>query len=181
MMKTASMERLARRARSGDREAFVELMESCKLSLIGVARSILHSEEDVADAMQETALDAFERLSSLKKPAYVKTWLTRILLNNCYDLLRRNRTVPFDPFTLSEGDESQSAEYDWDTSLDVRDTLGELAQSEQLLLTLFYVEDMSQKDIGRLLGLKENAVKQRLARAKRHFRCQYEKGSAVNE
>ncbi len=177
MVKTKDLEKLAKRAQNGDKEAFVELMEACKLSLLGVARTLLHSEEDVADAMQETVLSAFEKLPTLKKPAYCKTWLTRILLNHCYDLLRGKKTVPIDPFSFPE----KPVEYQWEPSMDVRAALNGVSDSDRLLLTLFYVEDMSQRDIAQALGATVDGVKQRLARAKRHFKASYEKGEAVNE
>ena len=49
----------------------------------------LKNEEDVADAMAETVLTCWEKISTLRKNRYVKTWMIRILLNKCYDLLRK--------------------------------------------------------------------------------------------
>lgn len=172
-MKT--IEGLVRQSSAGDKEAFIELIERCKLSLLGIARSILKNEDDVADAMQETVLNAFERLPQLRKPSYFKTWLTRILINNCYDLLRQKRTEPLD------GVSEQGKEYDLDTALDVHSVLERASDSDRLLLILFYVEDLSQRKIAAILGISENAVKQRLARAKRHFKQNYEKGALVHE
>lgn len=176
MVKTKTLEGLARQAAAGDKEAFIELMERCKLSLLGVARSILRNEDDVADAMQETVLNAFEKLPGLRKPAYFKTWLTRILINNCYDLLRQKQTEP-----LEDSLPEQGQELDLDESMDVQSVLEKVSDSDRLLLTLFYVEDLSQRQIAAVLGVTENAVKQRLARAKRHFRQKYEKGELVHE
>lgn len=170
------IERLARLARGGDREAFVALLERCKPSLLGVARSILRQEEDVADAMQDTVLKAFRGIETLKKPKYCKTWLTRICMNCCYEIVRRGKTVP-----LADALPEQEIEYEWDAPLDVRAALDSLLDNERLLLTLFYVEDMSQKQIGAVFGISENAVKQRLVRAKKHFKSVYLKGEAVNE
>ncbi len=172
----AGMEQMVRQAAAGDKEVFVDLMEACKPSLLGVARSLLKNEEDVADAMQETVLDSFQNLHALRKPGFFKTWLTRILINNCYDILKQKKTVPLEDFMTDDG-----VEYEWDRPMDVRNAIGGLNSSDRLVLTLFYVEDMSQKDIARALNISENAVKQRIARAKRHFKNIYEKGAAVNE
>ena len=170
------MERLVKRAMSGDKEAFVALMEENKRSLLGAARAILKNEEDVADAMQDTVLDAFEKLHTLHKVQYFKTWLMRILINNCYTVLRQRKTVPIGDFLPEEG-----REYEWDEGLDVQAALEETGAGERLVLALYYVEDMSQKDIAAAMGISENAVKQRLARGRRHFRNIYLKGAAVNE
>jgi RNA polymerase sigma factor (sigma-70 family) len=165
---------LVKRARSGDKEAFVQLMEESKLSLLAAARAILKDEEDVADAMQETVLTAFQKLCTLREEKYFKTWLIRILINHCYTILRRRKTVPLSDFLPEE-----SKENNWDDILDVRTALEETSAGDRLVLTLFYVEDMSQREIGRVLGISENAVKQRLARGRSHFKSIYCK-EAVN-
>ena len=168
------MNLLVKRARSGDKEAFVQLMEESKLSLLAAARAILKDEEDVADAMQETVLTAFQKLCTLREEKYFKTWLIRILINHCYTILRRRKTVPLSDFLLEE-----SKENNWDDILDVRTALEETSAGDRLVLTLFYVEDMSQRETGRVLGISENAVKQRLARGRSHFKSIYCK-EAVN-
>ena len=162
------MNLLVKRARSGDKEAFVQLMEESKLSLLAAARAILKDEEDVADAMQETVLTAFQKLCTLREEKYFKTWLIRILINHCYTILRRRKTVPLSGFLPEE-----SKENNWDDILDVRTALEETSAGDRLVLTLFYVEDMSQREIGRVLGISENAVKQRLARGRSHFKSLY--------
>lgn len=162
------MNLLVKRARSGDKEAFVQLMEESKLSLLAAARAILKDEEDVADAMQETMLTAFQKLCTLREEKYFKTWLIRILINHCYTILRRRKTVPLSDFLPEE-----SKENNWDDILDVRTALEETSAGDRLVLTLFYVEDMSQREIDRVLGISENAVKQRLARGRSHFKSIY--------
>ena len=73
---------LVKRAKSGDEEAFIRLMESQSDCMYKMAKTILKNEEDVADAMAETVLVCWEKLSTLKENRYVKTWMIRILMNN---------------------------------------------------------------------------------------------------
>ena len=87
------MNLLIKRAKKGDKNAFVELMRVNELSLYKIAKSILKNDEDVADAMQETILSAFENMKNLKNDTYFKTWLTKILINKCNDILRKNSKV----------------------------------------------------------------------------------------
>ena len=54
---------------------------------------VLFGEEDIADAMQDTILSAYEHIGELRVVSYFKTWLTRILINHCTDTLRRQRRV----------------------------------------------------------------------------------------
>lgn len=175
------MEQLIKQAQRGDKDAFVELMERNKLALLSAARAILREENDVADAMQETVLSAFQGLCTLRQPKYFKTWLTRILVNHCTTILRKRKLVQLSDFLPEDSLAQGEREPDRETALDVRTTLGEIGQSDRLILTLFYLQDMSQKEIAQVLGISENAVKQRLARSKRHFKAVYEKGVACNE
>ena len=127
------MERLVRKAQRGDKKAFMDLIEANQLALYRAAKAILHREEDVEDAVQEAICKAFYKLSDLRQPKYFKTWLTRILINCCYDLIRQQRgLVPLE--ILPE--EGRSDERD--LSLDVQQTLNDLGENDRLVLTLFY-------------------------------------------
>lgn len=91
------MEELINRALAGDGEAFTQLMEGQKQILYKVARSYLHSDADAADAIGDTVLACWEKLPALRQPAYFRTWLTRILIRKCQDILRqRRRVVPLE-------------------------------------------------------------------------------------
>ena len=68
------------------------------------ARAILSDDEDCADAIQETIVKAFSKINSLKQDAYAKTWLIRILINECYKVLRqKSRQIPMDMETEMAG------------------------------------------------------------------------------
>lgn len=87
------MNRLVKKAQSGDADAFIELIEMNKMTLQRVAFGYFRDEEDVADVIQDTILDAFEHLQELKKTEYFKTWLVRILMDDMERLIyRRVRT-----------------------------------------------------------------------------------------
>ena len=167
--KTMSTERLVRKAQDGDKEAFLSLMKESELAMYRAAKAVLHREADVEDAVQETVLRAFYKIGDLRQPRYFKTWLTRILLNCCYDLLRTQRGIV--PLELLP--ETGKAE-DRDAALDVRETLASLGENDRLILTLFYLNDMAIKDIAQLLQISQGAVKQRLVTGRNHFKEQYE-------
>ena len=82
---------LVKRAQKGDTEAFIQLIENHKISLYKTAKSYLKNEDDVADVMQDTILSAFEHMKDLKSVRYFKTWITRISINQCNDLLRQRK------------------------------------------------------------------------------------------
>lgn len=82
------MIQLVKRSISGDADAFLELMEKNSLEMYKVARGILDNDEDAADAMQDTILTCFEKIHTLKNPEYFKTWMIRILINECNKIHR---------------------------------------------------------------------------------------------
>lgn len=67
-----------------------------------VAWAYLKNDEDVADAISETILNCYEKLSTLKKDSYFKTWMIRILINNCNEMLRHKGRV-FPAVEMEEG------------------------------------------------------------------------------
>ena len=73
------------KAKNGD--AFIALMKSYMQSMYKIARSILKSDEDVADAIQETILSCWEKIDQLKECRYFKTWMIRILINKCNNII----------------------------------------------------------------------------------------------
>ena len=87
------MENLVKKAKSGDSGAFAQLIRMNTQSMYKVAWAYLKNDEDVADAIQETILKCYEKLSTLKKDSYFKTWMIRILINNCNEMLRHKGRV----------------------------------------------------------------------------------------
>lgn len=150
-----------RRARDGDRDAFVALMRQQEEALHRMAWSMLRKDEDVADAMQETVLKAYRSLPSLREPNYFRTWLFRILINECNTLLRgRKRTVSVSDFPITA---SPANEYD---RIDLRDAVDRLDEKQRTVVILHYFEDLSVAQTAQTLELTESAVKTRLMRAR---------------
>ena len=87
------MELLVKRAMNGDGESFIQLMETYRESMLKVAWGFFSNQEDVADAMQQTILNAYEHIGELKKINYFKTWLIRILINNCTQLYNSQKPM----------------------------------------------------------------------------------------
>ena len=128
-----TLEELIERAIAGDGEAFTQLMEGQKQTLYKVARSYLHSDADAADAMGDTVLACWEKLPQLRQPAYFRTWLTRILIRKCQDILRqRRRVVPLEGAPEPAGEEPGHARAEFLALLDSLD--GEVPHGAAALL-----------------------------------------------
>ena len=56
-----------------------------------IAKSYLHNDHDIADVLQDTILACFENIHTLREAKYFKTWLIRILINQCKDFLQKNK------------------------------------------------------------------------------------------
>lgn len=85
---------LVKRAIKGDEEAFLELMHSYQEALYRTAISYVKNEEDALEAVQEVTYRAYRSIKTVKEPAYFKTWLIRIMMNYCLDVLKRsNREI----------------------------------------------------------------------------------------
>lgn len=143
-------------------------MDGQREMLYHTALLVLKKEEDALDAIQETVLSCWENLPRLRQNRYFKTWLTRILLNKCYDILRVRSH-----FVYGEEIPEQIREPDWDTALDVENTLSCLPKNDRLLLSLYYYDGMSTREIAKALGLSEGAVRTRLTRSRKRFRKLY--------
>ena len=155
------MKDLIQRARKGDGEAFVALMEAHKQSLYAIARSYFGSGMDAEDAVAQTVMNAWEKLHTLRQPAYFKTWLTKILLNNCHDILRQRKNI----VTLDALPEREGAEDDHG-DLYFEELLSRLSPTLRTAMQLYYGEGFNTREIGDILGLSSGTVTARLKRGR---------------
>lgn len=162
------MLQLVKRSMAGDADAFLELMEQNSLAMYKVARGILNNDEDAADAIQDTILTCFEKIHTLKKPEYFKTWMIRILINECNKILRHYSNIKM-------GEEIQEIPNP-DMSLaefEFKEMLQKVDEKYRVVLILYYVEGFKIADIAGILDLNENTVKTRLTRAREQIRKEY--------
>ena len=131
------------------------------------ARSILPEDEDCADAIQETIVKAFSNINSLKQDAYAKTWLIRILINECYNVLRqKSRQIPMDV----EGEMAAKAAVEPKDYSDLYRAVSQLQEDLRMPVVLYYGEDFSVREIAQVLEISEGAVQKRLARARQKLK-----------
>ena len=163
------MELLVKKARRGDAEAFITLIEENKQSMYKVARGFLQNEEDAADAMAGTVLNCYEKSGTLKDTAYFKTWMIRILINNCKDILqKRRRSVPVEDIP-----ETEDFRLEGDME-EFRELIEPLREQDRSIFTLYYVYGMKVKEIAADMGMKESTVLSRLKRGREALRDEME-------
>src|SRR3982751_2983603 len=98
---TWTEEELVGRSRKGDTESFNQLVRRWERPIFALAYRTLGREEDARDVTQETFLRAFRALPGFKGEAKFSSWLYRIALNLCRDLMRKQRRTPV--VTMPEG------------------------------------------------------------------------------
>ncbi|HEY4544529.1 MAG TPA: sigma-70 family RNA polymerase sigma factor [Tissierellaceae bacterium] len=150
-------------AKKGNKEAFLGLIDENRINIYRVARGILKNEEDIKDAIHNTLINSYTNLNTLKNDEYFKTWLIRILINECNKILRDNKnSIILDDEIIEFGNSSRD-EY---KNFDLVKAIGELEDNLRIVITLFYFEDLSIKDISQIIDIPEGTVKSRLSRAR---------------
>lgn len=149
------------------KEQLGELIIASEDTLYHVAKTLLYNDADCADAIQETIVKAFSKLDTLRQDAYAKTWLIRILMNECYAIMRREKRV----VSLEDYMPEELSAEDTDYS-DLYEAVSRLPEEARLSVTLYYMEGYSVKEIAKLMVTTESAVKNRLARARNRLRSE---------
>ncbi|MCI9440998.1 MAG: RNA polymerase sigma factor [Ruminococcus sp.] len=152
---------LIKKAQKQDTDAFIQLIEENKTALYKVAKSYLKNEEDIADAMQDTVLSAFEHIGELRSVTFFKTWLTRILINHCNDIIRKQSRM----VAMEEAEEPAGSLIESD--YEFYDLLRELPEKDRTVFLLYYGEGFNTREISEMMGWNENTVKSRLQRGRK--------------
>ncbi|HEY3175284.1 MAG TPA: sigma-70 family RNA polymerase sigma factor [Candidatus Polarisedimenticolia bacterium] len=172
------------RARGGDDEAFRALVERHSRALFRLAWRITGNEQDAEDVVQESYMKAYRSLGSFESRANFGTWLHKITANCALDLARsrqRRRELNLaadgdddapDPLeqVASGGPSPDRVLHQEDVGRRVNAALGLLSAQERAAFVLRHFEERSIDEIGRTLGLRENATKQSIFRAVRKLR-----------
>jgi RNA polymerase sigma-70 factor, ECF subfamily len=171
---------LVRRAQAQDKEAFEELVRRHQHRVFAVAGGILRRREDAEDIAQQVFVKAYFSLKRFDQRAAFSTWLYKITVNECWDLLRKRKVRPLlYESDLSEEqarqfgatDERASEEPDISEKLvarqRVQNLMAGLDERDRTMLILKEVEGFAVEEIAEILGLNANTVKVRLFRARR--------------
>ena len=153
---------LVKKAQKRDDQAFVELMETYKSSMYKVARSYLHRDEDIADAVSQTILDCYDNIVKLHDPKYFKTWMIRILINNCKDMIRQNQKEHLLEAPPEKGEECMELK-----NYEFQELMNSLDDKYRVILLLYYGEGFKIREIAQILEMDENTVKTRLSRGRK--------------
>ena len=151
------------RSRSED-TWFSREIEAMAPTIFRIAFAILRNRADSEDAAQNAVLKAYTNLDTLKDRRYFKTWLIRILKNECVNALHARKPVADLDSCVSVGYEMQVPDMDLNRAFDA------LNEDERLAITLFYYEGYSTKEIAKICEENDGTIRTRLSRARRVLR-----------
>jgi RNA polymerase sigma-70 factor (ECF subfamily) len=182
---------LVRLAKSDDKEAFELLVRRHQSRVFAVAGGILRNKEDVEDVAQQVFVKAYFSLKRFDQRAAFSTWLYKITVNECWDVLRKRKVRPL----LYESDLSEEQAHEYNgfsekaTVPDVSDRLEarervekllvDLDERDRLMLILKEVQGFSVEEIAEILEINGNTVKVRLFRARRRITEKVKRRDAV--
>jgi RNA polymerase sigma-70 factor, ECF subfamily len=179
---------LVRRAQGEDKAAFEELIRRHQHRVFAVAGGILRRREDVEDIAQQVFVKAYFSLKRFDQRAAFSTWLYKITVNECWDLLRKKKVRPL----VYESDLSEEQARQVVTSGEkgytgpdvsqrvearqrVERLLEGLDERDRVMLILKEVDGFSIEEIAEVMDLNSNTVKVRLFRARRRIVSQARK------
>ncbi|MGG7164061.1 RNA polymerase sigma factor [Clostridium ihumii] len=152
-----------------NKETFKEKVLETESTLYNVSKSILSNDKDCEDAVQEAILKAYNKLKTLKEEEYFKTWLIRILINECYSLKRKElKTLSYEECFDIAADNNK------DEYSELYFAIQKLPERIRITIVLYYVEGYSIKEIKKILKIPEGTVKSRLAKGRKLLKIKLE-------
>ena len=176
---------LIRKILSGDDAAFGILVEKYQKSVHALAWRKIQDFHYAEEIMQDTFLRAYKKLPTLKNPDQFAGWLHVIAHRLCIDWMRSQKSVmqSIEDTPVEEIEESSYTHHisgqrmTERTELShklVKKLLEKLPENERAVVTLFYLDEMSTKEIGKFMGVSVNTITSRLQRARKRMQADQE-------
>lgn len=169
---------LIQSVKSGDKQSFGKLIDSCSQYVYGISLKMTGNSDDASDAAQESFIKVWQKISTYKSHFKFTTWLYKIVINTCLDKLRqRSRESQIfkqgdqiENFSLlnatdhrNEFEEKQFIEF-------IRVVSGNLSSKQHTVFVLHDLEDLTQEEISKILGMSKGSVKSNLHHARKAIR-----------
>ena len=172
---------LVRRAKTGDQEAFGQLMEMHAVRAFRIAYSIIPSQQEAEDVVQEACITAFKSIKKVEKEESFSSWFGRIVTSRAYDLGRKKQRVKkvVDKETSEYRMELTRASANpsngiTELSIDLQAAIQKLPELHRVAIMLRYAEDASTDEIARTLNRPAGTVRRILSESYRMLRLSLE-------
>lgn len=181
-MSFKSEKELISAAKAGDERGFELLIEGCKTKAYTIALRYLRNEEDAMDALQESFLKIYRHLGSFQEESKFDTWVYRIVVNTCNDILRKHKGAMTQSIVRGEEAEEYTLELP-DTRPDPQEILLRKEQAEMMeaaldqlkpehkeVIVLRDIQGFSYEEISEILSCSTGTIKSRINRGRNRLR-----------
>ena len=156
---------------NGDTGAFAYLVEKYQNMVYTLSVKMLNNKEDAEDAAQEVFVKCYRALKTYNSQAAFSTWLYKITYNHAIDILKKNTGKRHTIEWKSDLEPDMISHNSFDEKIDLKeiqlllkDAIHHLSPDDQVIVTLYYYEDLPLRDIAEIIGIRENNVKIKLYR-----------------
>jgi RNA polymerase sigma-70 factor (ECF subfamily) len=178
---TVSDSDLVSRVLKGHIQSMDILVKRYSNRIYNLAYRIIGDSEEARDITQETFLKAYKSLHQFKIGTNFNAWICRIATNNCLQYLKKagkkqivdiQMDEPKNMIDILGSQDSSPAELleNKELNLYIRKCISGLPKKYRIIILLFYMNDLSCREIGKILGIPEFTVRNRLCRARRQLR-----------
>ena len=150
--------------REEEKEIFIQSINENRLKMYKTAIAILKNEDDANDAIQEALYSAYKNYHNLKEKAYFSTWIIRIVINKCYDIINKNKKIAYIDDSITENTTGIEDNYEVENSLEW--VLNRIDKDLKEIVVLYYYDEISVSEIAKILEIPQGTVKSRLSRAR---------------
>ena len=147
-----------------DKEVFIKNINENRLKMYKTAIAILKNEDDANDAIQDALYSAYKNYYNLKEKSYFTTWIIRILINKCYDIINKNKKIAYIDDSITENRAGVEDDYEVEKSLEW--VLNQIDKDLKEIVVFYYYDELSVADIANIMEIPQGTVKSRLARAR---------------
>lgn len=147
-------------------DAFKMIYKQYQQPLLRSALTILKQQQDAEDAVQTTFVKLYNSIHNFKFQSKFSTYLFRILINTCFDTLKKRKKT--EAISVSNSDQTNHSDAELLTSIEI--AIEKLPAQMRACFTLFVVEEFKQKEIARIMGLSIGGVKANIFHAKSRLR-----------
>lgn len=147
-----------------DKEIFIQNINQNRLKMYKTAIAILKNEDDANDAIQDALYSAYKNYYNLKEKSYFSTWIIRILINKCYDIINKNKKIAYIDDSITQNIIGEPDTYAIENSLEW--VLNQIDKDLREIVVLYYYDELSVMEIANIFEIPQGTVKSRLSRAR---------------
>lgn len=155
----------------GEEDLYNLLIERYKSYAFTIALNILNSREDAEEAAQDSFIKAYQHLKDFNRQSKFSTWLYRIVFNTSITYKRKQKVKKesLEVVKYTYGETSSSAMEVQDQKKYIQQALSRLQELDRVVISLFYLKELSMEEISEITNLAVNTVKVRLHRARKRL------------